>query len=1119
MEEEQLDLAGLKQVQLAAVREILRATTSALPLQEILPLIANVTIIAFDALTAWLMLVEDGQLRMVIARGEGAAELAGTTGKLATDAAGVAALEQRPTILPPHSIDPTDPVLGPLAQQREPVVLLPIKAADQVLGLLGAVVSLDAVQDISFLVTLADQAAVAIADARLRAEVRTWRQRLDAVVEQMHDPVLVYDPHGTLVLLNAAAEQWLHGWGGQLGDSLAEVVRKTDLRDDRGQRIASVDTAEARALRGEVVDNLEQRIMVPPDRSTRHVLASAVPLRTDGRIDGAVVVWRDITARKQAEEQLQFQARLLDTVEQAVIAVDQAGTVTFWNRFAETLYGWSAAEALGRNIMDLTVPAVAQEQAQEIMAWLRAGETWTGEYLVQRRDGTTFPALVTDTPIRDADGNFIGNVGLSIDITARKQAEKERERLLAEIERERTRFAAVLQHMPIGVIIAEAPTGKLIFGNARAEQIWQQPLPNSTSITDYAAYRGFHADGRPYRPEEWPLARALTTGEVVINEEIRFQRGDGGSGVLNVNAAPICDAEGRITTAVVTFADITARKQVEEELRNSEARYRRLVETASEGIWMIDANSRTTYVNRRMVEILGYSEQEMLGRSSFDFVFPEDLDVGQQKFAQRKQGIAGHSEWRLRRKDGTAVWMQSSTSVIFDDNGAFVGVLGMFADITERKRAEEERSQLLDREQAAHAVARAAIERLSRLQAVTAALAEALTPHQVVESIIDKGMSVMGAQAGAVNWLCEAGTALEIIGVFGYAQDVVDAWRRFPVDTPIPLAEVVRTRTAIWLESGTDVLRRYPRLGFLPERMHVGAFVALPLLRGERTMGSLGIQFAGDRSFDAEERAYLLSLADLCAQALERAWLYAAEQRARAEAQEALRVRDAFLSIASHELKNPLTIVLGQAQLLQNRVAREETFGERDRRALAVIADQARQLNTLITGMLDVSRIEQGQLTIKRAPMDLCALTRRIAANVQPTLERHTLLCTTPDAPLIVDADALRIEQVLNNLISNAIKYSPQGGPVTIEVTQRGSKACVAVSDQGIGIPQEALSNLFQRFYRADNVTGRRMSGTGIGLYVVKELLTLHGGTVEVESSEGEGSTFTVCLPCAEAAE
>jgi signal transduction histidine kinase len=248
----------------------------------------------------------------------------------------------------------------------------------------------------------------------------------------------------------------------------------------------------------------------------------------------------------------------------------------------------------------------------------------------------------------------------------------------------------------------------------------------------------------------------------------------------------------------------------------------------------------------------------------------------------------------------------------------------------------------------------------------------------------------------------------------------------------------------------------------------------------------------------------------------ERTQLFAQTEIARAEAEKAVQIRDQFFSVAAHELKTPLTSLLGNVQLIQRRTAREGILQERDQRALGVVAAQTRRLQQMIEALLDVTRLESGHLSLNRAPLDLGALVQQIVGEVQPALSSHSIEYIAYRAALLVDGDALRLEQVLQNIIQNAVKYSPAGGVITIETTSRDHAACVSVTDQGIGIPQDALQRLFTRFYRADNVDDKQISGMGIGLYVVKEIITLHGGSVMVESTEGTGSTFTLCLPLLE---
>jgi PAS domain S-box-containing protein len=248
----------------------------------------------------------------------------------------------------------------------------------------------------------------------------------------------------------------------------------------------------------------------------------------------------------------------------------------------------------------------------------------------------------------------------------------------------------------------------------------------------------------------------------------------------------------------------------------------------------------------------------------------------------------------------------------------------------------------------------------------------------------------------------------------------------------------------------------------------------------------------------------------------ERHQLLLREQAALAEAREAIRIRDAFFSVAAHELKTPLTSLLGNIQLIQRRAARDGFLQERNQHAFEVVNAQALRLNRLVEALLDASRLESGQLSLDRRQLDLRTLVQQVLAEVQPTLTQHTIVYQAPDQALMVDGDALRLEQVLQNLIQNAVKYSPGASQVHVDLAQQDGVACVAVTDQGIGIPEDALVRVFRRFYRASNADERHISGLGIGLYVVKEIVTLHGGTVEIDSTEGAGSTFTVCLPLLE---
>lgn len=299
-QQERVPRRAREELQLMAIREILRATAAALPLNEILSVISNMTIIVFDATTSWFMLAQDGRLRTVVSRGEFAEELAGKECKIKPEISCVAATGDKPVIIHSQDVDASDPLVGILANQGESVVLLPLKYSGRTLGMLGSAVTPEASLDISFLITMAEQAAGAVESARLREETRTWRQRLDAIFERMSEAVLVIDREGKLALMNRSAEELLRDRNVRLGDSLADLLAKADLRNPRGLPLRLEEIAIVRALRGERVDNAELDLPLS-EGVTRHFLVSAAPFVADGQVQGVIAVWRDISNIKETE--------------------------------------------------------------------------------------------------------------------------------------------------------------------------------------------------------------------------------------------------------------------------------------------------------------------------------------------------------------------------------------------------------------------------------------------------------------------------------------------------------------------------------------------------------------------------------------------------------------------------------------------------------------------------------------------------------------------------------------------------------------------------------------------------------------------------------------------------
>lgn len=291
------------------------------------------------------------------------------------------------------------------------------------------------------------------------------------------------------------------------------------------------------------------------------------------------------------------------------------------------------------------------------------------------------------------------------------------------------------------------------------------------------------------------------------------------------------------------------------------------------------------------------------------------------------------------------------------------------------------------------------------------------------------------------------------------------------------------------------------------KKLNPGSMMIVPMVATDRTLGVLTfVRIGNDREYQLDDLSLAEDLTRRAALAVENAQLYK-------EAQQALQVRDEFLSIASHELKTPLTSLLGNVQLLQRRLERKGLIGEPETRSLSNLASQTRRLNRLVDSLLNLNRLEAGQLTIDEGELDINGLVRRVIEEFRETVDTHTFEYQGDGEPLLIAGDELRLEQVLQNLLHNAIKYSPEGGQISFIYEHNDECITIQIKDTGIGIPQDAIPHLFDRFFRVDHNKARKISGLGLGLYIVKEIISLHGGTIDVESMEGQGSTFRIQFP------
>lgn len=567
-----------------------------------------------------------------------------------------------------------------------------------------------------------------------------------------------------------------------------------------------------------------------------------------------------------------------------------------------------------------------------------------------------------------------------------------------------------------------------------------------------------------FPPEQRPSAdaqyQAVFQGQLTVPAyEAVVQRGDGDERVVESRIEFLTASDGRRAMLSIV-RDVTTQVCAREALAASEERFRSLSTSSPVGIFLADTGGQCTYTNPRCQAICGFAFEESLGDGWAAFIHPDDRERIQATWRRAvDEGGTFTEEVRFLHHSGEERWVHVRAAPMWSDARARTGMVGTVEDLSSSKRAECERAQHLAQFQA--------------LAAASVRIAEARTIDALLHVAAEQARSIIGARRAMIT-LTSDGTGHQLRALSA-AEEGVAAGEGAP-------------------------------------QRPAARSLAAPLVRSDGTKGGQ-IQLAGkeDGDFSQTDEALLSQLARLVSVALENRQLHDA-------AQEAIRLRDRFLAAAAHELKTPVTTLLGHAQHLARRLAEGHVVQAREVRGVAALVRQAERLSHLIGALLDISRLQVGQISLQREPLDLGQVVRDVCDEMQLTLDHHALEYRADDAPVEVCADRLRLEQVVIQLIHNAIKYSPEGGLIRVWVARRGEQAQIRITDQGIGIPAEALEAIFTRFYRASNVNPRHFSGLGIGLSIVRELVTLQGGTISAKSTEGAGSTFTVHLPLAGAA-
>jgi PAS domain S-box-containing protein len=490
------------------------------------------------------------------------------------------------------------------------------------------------------------------------------------------------------------------------------------------------------------------------------------------------------------------------------------------------------------------------------------------------------------------------------------------------------------------------------------------------------------------------------------------------------------------------------------------AQYRNLIEQIPAVTFLasLAGGRNQLYVSPQIETLLGFSQKEWLSDPILWYrqTHPDDRARVSALFAEScATGRPFSDVFRVLTRTQETVWVHAQAHFVRDPNGQLLFLQGVGFDVTEQHRAREAREQLI-REQAARAEADRERNRLRDIFThLPAAIALVSGKDHIVEFM----------NPGAIE--------LAHLGANALRQPFATA---------------------------------FPEFGGLAQLLEAARSSTQSVTIRELNVSSA--RWPDERFFDAfcrriafgRERLVLVRLEETTDQV-----------RARRDVEAALNLRDEFLSIASHELRTPIAALVGQAQLAQRRLQRSPRLQRSQiEQGLASILRQTAKLTQLVTQLLDVSRFENGKLAIQRGPCDLPEMVTLLVERARAIGYQHEITVAAPPE-LYADIDGLRVEQVVSNLLDNAIKYSPGGGGILVRAAESPlGWAELSVRDHGMGIPTERRQQIFERFYQAHD--GRR-GGLGLGLYISQQIVDLHGGRIEVEFPPDGGTKFTVRLP------
>ncbi|HEY9763320.1 MAG TPA: PAS domain-containing protein [Trichocoleus sp.] len=761
-------------------------------------------------------------------------------------------------------------------------------------------------------------------------------------------------------------------------------------------------------------------------------------------------------ANQQLQASEQHCRDLLEGLPQMVWTADATGAVTYFNQRWYDYSGLSEAQSMGLLGIDAVHPADRDRTLEMWSESLSLGRPFETEYRIRRHDGIYHWFISRGIPLRDAEQQVTGWIGTITDIHQQKQIQHE--------------LTSIMEAVPAAVWIAHDPECHTVTANMTAYRLMRRSPGSTMTATPanepYPFPFKIQIQGEDVDIAELPMQRAGRMGQA-CEGEFEFVFEDGTVTVIYGKAVPLRDELGTVQGVIGAFLDVTEQKRVAKALRQKQERLDLAQSAAKIGSfeWNIETNVNIWSPELEAIYGLQPGQFEGTYEAWLQRLHPEDRAASERDVQAAMKTGELFTYWRVLWPDNKVRWLHARAKVFYDAQDKPQRMVGVNMDVTDRKEAEAalQQSELMFR----------------TLANTLPQLFWVIRPDTYPEYVNSRWCDYIGKSLAQFQ-----------------------AEQTFDFVHPEDQALVLKLwQAAVQTGGEFQVEQRLRRASDGEYRWHLSR--ALPF---HDSQGRIIKWFGSstdihDQKMAIEERAL----------ALER------ERSARIALERASRTKDEFLAIVSHELRSPLNGILGWARLMRTRQLPPDITVK----ALESIERNAQAQTQLIEDLLDISRIIRGNIRLNLCPTSLMPIVEAALDTIRPTASTKSIEVV---ARLELEAgfvlgDPDRLQQIIWNLLANAVKFTPAGGQVEICLESVGPEIQVQVIDTGQGIDPDFLPYVFDRFRQADATTVRSQGGLGLGLAIVRNLTELHGGSVAVTSpGKDQGTTFTVRFPLHEAA-